>query len=305
MNIASPERSKVSIWFQAIRPFSLTAIVIPVLLGAIITLTRYSGEVPWLLMIVIVLGAPLFQISGNLISDYYDYVNRVDRPGTFGSSGVLINKLLRPKSVLRAGIGSLAILFLIGLILVYFRGLDMLIIGLIGLAAAYLYTAFKYRALGDVLIYLTFAPLTVLGTVFALTGSYSLLLEILVISLPIGFLVVAILHANNARDISYDLEANITTLAIRIGFRGSQIYYYFLIVGAYLSVFLSVLFNFLPWWTLLIFLSMPIAVKNIKTMASGNPNDSNSIAMLDVMTAQLHLVFGILLCAGILIEYFF
>jgi len=302
MELSNTNRSAASLWFQAIRPFSLTATVIPVLLGAMITLAHYQGETAWILMLVIALGSPLFQIAGNLISEYFDYKNKVDRPETFGSSRILVDGLMKPEVIYRAGIISLIALFLIGMILVYYRGTDMLIIGVIGIAASYAYSIFKYRAMGDLLIYLTFGPLMVFGTYFALTGSYMLMIDIAIISIPVGFLVVGILHANNTRDIKFDVESNIRTFASIIGFKASQNYYYFLVFGSYAAVVLFIVLSILPLWSLLVFLSIPIAMKNVKVMAAGNPKEPKTIAMLDVMTAQLHLVFGVLLSISLLIE---
>lgn len=302
MELSNTNRSAASLWFQAIRPFSLTATVIPVLLGAMITLANYQGETAWILMLVIALGSPLFQIAGNLISEYFDFKNKVDRPETFGSSRILVDGLMKPEVIYRTGVISLIALFLIGMILVYYRGTDMLIIGVIGIAASYAYSIFKYRAMGDLLIYLTFGPLMVFGTYFALTGSYMLLIDIAIISIPVGFLVVGILHANNTRDIKFDVESNIRTFASTIGFKASQNYYYFLVFGSYAAVVLFIALGILPLWSLLVFLSTPIAMKNVKVMAAGNPNDPKTIAMLDVMTAQLHLVFGVLLSISLLIE---
>ncbi len=302
MNMSNTERSSASLWIQAIRPFSLTATIIPVLLGAMITLANYKGDTAWKLMLIIAIGSPLFQIAGNLISEYFDFKNKVDRPDTFGSSRILVDGLMKPSVIYKAGILSLIALFLIGMVLVYFRGTDMLIIGLIGIGASYAYSLFKYRAMGDFLIYLTFGPLMVFGTYYALTGSYSLISDIAIISIPVGFLVVAILHANNTRDIMYDKEANIKTLASTIGYNASRKYYYFLIFGAYASVVLLIALNILPIWSLLVFISLPIALKNTKLLANNNQNEPQNIAMLDVMTAQLHLVFGILLSVSLLIE---
>jgi 1,4-dihydroxy-2-naphthoate octaprenyltransferase len=156
--------------------------------------------------------------------------------------------------------------------------------------------------MGDLLIYLTFGPLMVFGTYFALTGSYMLMIDIAIISIPVGFLVVGILHANNTRDIKFDVESNIRTFASTIGFKASQNYYYFLVFGSYAAVVLFIALSILPLWSLLVFLSTPIAMKNVNVMAAGNPNDPKTIAMLDVMTAQLHLVFGVLLSISLLIE---
>jgi 1,4-dihydroxy-2-naphthoate octaprenyltransferase len=61
----------------------------------------------------------------------------------------------------------------------------------------------------------------------------------------------------------------------------------------------------ISYWALLIFLSLPVALKNMKEISSAEVNSPQNIAMLDIKTAQLHTQFGLLLTVGILISYFF
>lgn len=297
-------RSNLSLWLQAIRPFSLTATLIPVLFGALFTLTFYNGPVNWGLMFLIALGSPFFQLAGNLLSEYYDFKYEVDRKDTFGSSRILVDGLMKPKTVFAGGLISLLILLLIGSALTYFRGIDMFIIGLIGISGSYFYTMLKYRAFGDLLIFLLFGPMMVFGTFYALTGSFELLSQIAIISIPIGFLVTAILHANNTRDIKHDGEAKIKTFAGVIGLQSSKVYYDFLLLGSYGSIIIFILFNLLPVWSLIVFLTFPIALKNLKIIKNAEVEKPESIAMLDVMTAQLHMIFGLLLSISLLLGYF-
>lgn len=302
----SKTRSKLSIWIQAFRPFAYSASVTPVILAAMLALTYNTDGTNWFLFPVILICAVLFHTGANLVSEYFDYKNNVDKTDTFGSSRVLVEGLLQPKQVLNAGIITFALGFVLGLILVYFRGTDILLLGIIGLIGGYFYTAkpfqFKYIALGDLLIFLLFGPLLVLGAYLGLTGDMNY--QVLLVSIPIGFLVVAILHANNTRDMKYDRRAQIKTLAMLIGLKGAKIEYYFLIFGAFLSVVILILFKILSPWSLLVFLSLPPALKNVQTIAQVDAENPSSIAMLDVLTAQHHMLFGLLLSIGILISYF-
>jgi len=304
--INSKTRSKLSIWIQAFRPFAYSASVTPVILAAMLALTYNPDRTYWFLFPVILICAVLFHTGANLVSEYFDYKNQVDKSDTFGSSRVLVEGLLQPKQVLNAGIILFALGFVLGLILVYFRGTDILILGLIGLIGGYFYTAkpfqFKYIALGDLLIFLLFGPLLVLGAYLGLTGEMNY--SVLLVSIPIGFLVVAILHANNTRDIKFDRRAQIKTLAMLVGLKGAKIEYYFLIFGAFLSVILLILFKILSPWSLLVFVSLPPALKNVKLISNVDAENPASIAMLDVLTAQHHMIFGLLLSIGILISYF-
>jgi len=301
-------RSQFSLWMQAIRPFSLTANIIPVLLAAMIALTFYKGQIQWSYFTIIVICGMMFQLAGNLLSEYYDFANKVDRAETYGSSRILVDGLLPPKSILNAGRLILAVGFALGLFLVYVRGINILILGMSGAAAVYFYTAkpfrLKYNALGDLIIFLFFGPLLVLGAFYGLTGSFGLYKEIILISIPVGFLVVGILHANNTRDIMHDTQAQIKTLASVIGIEFSIFEYYFLVIGAYLAVIMFVAFGLLKPWSLLVLVSLPPALKNLKSISKAEVQKPELIVGLDVTTAQHHMLFGLLYCISILITKF-
>lgn len=303
----TPQRSKISLWMQAIRPFSFSASVTPIILSAMIVLAYYEGYVYWFLLPAILLGGLFFHISTNLISEYFDYKKTVDRKDTFGSSRVVVDGLLAPREVLFGGLIALAVGFLIGLTLVYYHGLPILIMGLIGVIGVYFYTAgpisFKYIALGDLAVFVMFGPLLVIGSYYGLTGTYSA--NALLISIPIGFLVVAILHANNTRDILHDSQANIKTIAMLIGIKGSIIEYYLLVLGAYVFVAVLVILKILAPWALIVFLSLPPAISNLKSILRADVNKPEEIAMLDVKTAQHHMLFGLILSIGILLTALF
>ena len=302
-NAANINRSKTSLWIQAIRPFAFSASIVPVIIAAMGALLYFPGKTDWYLLPVILIAAVLFHTGGNLISEYFDYINKVDRPETLGSSRILVDKLLEPKHVLNAGIISFVIGFILGLILVYVRGLDILYLGLAGLVAGVFYTMkpfqFKYIALGDVLIFLAFGPLLVLGSYFGLTGDMNW--DIIWASMPISFLVTAILHANNTRDIKFDKQVNIKTFAGIIGLKGAKVEYYFLIIAAYLATLILIATNVTGWYTLIVFITVPVAIKNMKLFSKANSEHPEEIAMLDVITAQLHMQFGLLFAIGMLL----
>ena len=304
-NILKPHRSKLSIWIQATRPFAFTASVTSVLVAAASTLLiEPRPHVNWFLFPVVFFGAVLFHTSANLIGEYFDYMKSVDRTDTYGSSRVIVDGLLAPKQVLFAGYLSLAIGFVLGLILVYYRGTDILLLGAMGAIACIFYTAnpirFKYIALGDFLIFVMFGPLLVIGAYLGMTGDFNY--SVLWISIPIVLPVVGILHANNTRDIISDTRADIKTFASVIGLKGAKLEYYFLIIGAYVGVVLLVVFGIFKFYALISLITLPGAIKNIREMAAATIDKPADIAMLDVKTAQHHTQFGILYLVGIILS---
>ncbi|OGC76889.1 MAG: 1,4-dihydroxy-2-naphthoate octaprenyltransferase [candidate division Zixibacteria bacterium RBG_16_50_21] len=288
---------------QAVRAFSFTASMTPVLLGGMLALT-FDGEVAWRLYPIVIICSLLYHAATNLISDYFDFKRQVDRDYTFGSSRVLVEGLLTPKQILAASWLLFGIATALGFILIAERGFPMLVLGVVGLLGGYLYTGnpvgYKYVALGDFLVFTLMGPLMVIGSYFALTGSYSS--TVLFASLPIGFLVAAILHANNTRDIIHDAEAKVKTLANILGHRAAKVEYYVLVFGAYLSIIIMVFTKTISPWSLLVLLSLPPALKNIKAIAASQPGKPENIAILDVQTAQLHLLFGLLFSISLILQ---
>lgn len=314
--MADQPRSTFSVWIQAVRAFSFTASMVPIFVGAMLALSydlpspaeagsaKAGGDVRWVLFPLVVVCSLLFHAGTNLVSDYFDFQRGVDRKNTFGSSGVLVNGLLQPKQILNAGLLMFGLGFVLGLILVWFRGMPIFWLGVIGLLGGFFYTGkpigYKYLALGDFLVFTLMGPLMVIGSYYVLTGDYTT--NVLYVSLPIGFLVAAILHANNLRDIVHDTHANVRTLANLVGLKGAKIEYYFLVGGAYVSVIVMVLTSVVKPWALLVLLSLPPAMKNVKAISNAREDAGAEIAMIDVQTAQHHFLFGLLLIVGLILS---
>lgn len=270
----------------------------PVFLAA--ALAAYLEADAWWLLFPLIVIASLFVHAGtNLISDYYDFRKGVDRPDTYGGSRVLVEKLLLPRQVLVAGVVLFAITALIGLFFIAHRGVGILIIGLIGLIGGGFYTLSKRLGIGDPLVFILMGPLMVVGAFFVLTGDYSH--YVLLASLPVGCLVAAILSANNLRDIPDDTRAGIRSTAILLGHRLARWEYSLMVLGAYFIAAVLLTIRVLPLWSLLVFLTLPLAFHNIKHALHSKPDDPKEIASLDVRTAKLHLAFGVLLIASVLL----
>ena len=288
------------VWLQAMRAFSFTASIIPVLIGAAWAL-QTTYPVRWGVLPLFVLSALLIHAGTNLISDYYDFKKGVDKDYTFGSSGVLTSDQLTPEQIKKGAWLMFGLAFVIGLGIVFLRGWPIFILGVLGIMAGWFYTAnpvgYKYVGFGDLFVALFMGVLLVMGSHFALTGIMDL--TALWISLPISLLVIAILHGNNVRDIQHDAEAGIKTMAIALGHRKSQYYYYALVAGAYILVGIMIVSGLLSGWSCLVALSFPLAFRNIKMMRSSVPDQPKDIAMMDIVTAQLHLAFGLLFIGSI------
>ncbi|MFL0194016.1 1,4-dihydroxy-2-naphthoate octaprenyltransferase [Clostridium sp. WILCCON 0269] len=294
--------TKLKIWFKAVRPFSFTGSIIPVTLGAIFAINESKFQLGYFVLSLIAIV--LLQASANLLSDHDDFKNRVDTKNSYGSSGVILENLLASKKVYTGGFILLALGAFIGIFLSYKRGLLVLLIGLIGTLAVYSYTgkplSLKYRGLGAPLVFLTFGPLMLIGSYYVQAQNISV--EAFFISIPVGLLTTAILHANDIRDIRYDKKAGIKTLSIMVGRSSAQNIYFSFIILSYVSIIIMCFYRILPIWSLFCLITVPTAYKNIRKLYSVSASPSG-IVSLDKDTAQLQGEFGIILILSLLIPF--
>lgn len=290
-------------WIIATRPWTFPASAMPALFAmAYVFYMQDSIEsIHWGYGVVALLGAVLFQASGNLIGDYFDYMYKVDRKESLGSSRMLVDGVFTPKTIFWFGIIVLCMGILLGLFLWSQTGNDLLWIGIVGALGTFFYYKLKYMALGDVLIFVIYGPLIALGTAFVMTNQ--LYWEVVVLSIPIAFLVVNILHANNTRDMRDDKLANIKTQALLLGEKGSRIQYTFLAIGAYVAVAIFVLLNMISPLALLVIVTLPLAKKNINLIKQAKIDKPEIIKDLDAMSAQLVMAFTLMYALGIFNGY--
>lgn len=287
---------------QAARPMLFTVSLIPVTLGAALAL-RQDEPVRWALFPLIALASVLLHAATNMLNDYYDFRKGVDGPDTLGSSRVLVDGLLTPRQLLLGGLATFAATAAVGLVFVAIHGWPILVLGLVGIAGGFFYTAsplaLKYLGLGDLCVFILMGPLMVLGSFFVLTGHGSL--EALVVSLPIGSLVAAILSGNNLRDIAHDTAASVRTTAGRLGRRWAQREYTAQVISAYVFIVILTAMRILPFGSLATLLTLPLAVRNIRLALTSRVETSHLLAAIDIQTAQVHLLFGLLLIASIVL----
>lgn len=288
-------KEKLKIWLRAARPFTLTASAIPVILGGVLGI-KEGGVFHVLYFTLAVIAMIFLQISANLINDCDDYLNNVDTQNSDVSCDVVIKNLLEPSHVFKAGVVVLFAGTLIGSFLSYKRGVLILILAVIGAMGSYFYTRrpfqLKYKALGIPLVFLLFGPLPVIGAYYIQVQEFSIMA--LYVSIPVGLLTTAILHANDIRDIYNDNKAGIKTLSIVLGIDAAKkLYYYFLFV-AYFSTLLMSFYRVIPLWSLIVLITVPAAWKNIIKLYETDALAAN-IKALDRDTAKLQAQFGCLL----------
>lgn len=286
-------------WFMVTRPWGYALSIIPSVLAVAYVFYEKNLmplSVNWWYGILAVIASPILQAGGNMMSDYYDYKNNVDRPETYGSSRMLVNKQFAPKEVYWFSISMMVIGNLIGLYLAFNTSMHLLWIGLAGIIGSYFYFFMKYRALGDLNIFIIYGQLLSLGTYLVMTNMLSW--KILLVAAASGFLIVNVLHANNTRDIKHDTASGIKTMAILLGVKGSIKYYTILGIAAYVLIVLLVLLKIQHPITLITLLSFPLQWKAIKQIQKADVEKPELIQRLDEATAQLVMVFMLLQVIG-------
>jgi len=286
------------LWYRAIRPFSFTASIVPVVVGTACAVV-VGGASP-LAFLLCLGGAVALQAGTNLVNDYYDHRLGADHSGSLGPSRVIQEGWLSPRAVLVAGIAFFVAGGLAGFALVGMAGWPILVLGLIGVPLAYGYTApplkLAYRGLGELNVFMLMGPLMVLGG-FLVHRAAGLLVA-LTASVPIGCLVAAILHANNIRDLDDDRVLGKQTLATIVGPRWAKVELAVLIGGAYVALATAVALRVLPRSALIAFLSLPAALQVGRTVARAT--NAREVAPSVRQAAKLHAQFGALLAAGLL-----
>jgi 1,4-dihydroxy-2-naphthoate octaprenyltransferase len=254
-------------------------------------------------------------VGSNIVNDIYDYKKGIDKedPDTgipHGGSMVISKGFVSVGGMKVIAHGSLILAGMIGIYLWMMAGVWILYLMVFGLFAAVYYTAnpiaLKYKALGDVMVFLSFGVGMTLGAYVVQTGTFDW--RPVVLSTPIGLLIIAILHSNNIRDMKFDGAFGVKTIPILIGQKLSIYLYDVLLISAYASIIVFVLLKLLPWPALLNLITLPTAlklVKMLKTIPDENIPRWELGTKHNILTAQFNMQFGIMLNLGLLIAFLF
>lgn len=291
-------RHSIKEWLFAVRPWSFPASAMPVLVTLMYLHWAGFENLNWLAGVWALVNIVVFHAAGNTWSDYFDYKRGVDTDETAGAT-TLTTGMFRPEEIKRLSIGLLVVALAGGVGLMLLTSWTLFWYGLGGALCVLIYPYMKYRALGDVVIGIAYAWLPCWGTSLVSTGS--LQADTLLLAIPLGCITIAILHSNNTRDVRTDDDAGISTLAMNIGHGRSQALYGFYMLFPFISVTACAVSGLFPYLTLLSFVALPNAWKNLQLMRQSTMGDTSAITRLDERTAQLQLLFSLLLSVSFLI----
>lgn len=280
------------VWLLAARPATLPAAIVPVLVGTGAALHQF-GEIHEHIFLPTLLAALLIQIGTNFANDVFDFRRGADTTERLGPLRVTQGGLVSPGQVLAAAYIAFGLAGLVGLYLIALGGWPILLIGGVCVLAGVLYTGgpwpFGYHGLGDLVCFVCFGVLAVLGTAY-LQAQRLTALDVWA-SIPVGALVTAILIVNNLRDIDTDRRVGKRTLAVLLG-RGGTRAEYLLCLGVAYAVVVGLGVSGLggTWWWLPL-LSLPLAVWLARFVSR---TDGRPLNLALRRTGQLHLLFGTL-----------
>ena len=285
-------------WLMAARLRTLPAAVAPVLVGTALAVA-IADDLRIGPFVFALLGAIFIQIGTNLSNDYSDARRGADTEDRLGPVRVTAQGLVPPKQVLQAVYVTFGLAVLCGAYLVAVSGWELLIVGVLSIAAGVLYTGgpkpYGYEGLGEVFVFLFFGVVAVAGSVFAQLEEWPW--EAFAFSVPVGLLASAILVVNNVRDLETDRRVGKRTLAVRMGREQTRGLFAVFVYGAYVAV--AVMAAFWSPWVLLAWLTLPLAAQVVRTV-KGHTDGPTLNAML-AKTGMLQLAFCVLLAAGILL----
>ena len=292
-------------WLGVLRLWSLTASTIPVLVGAAVA--AQDGAFSWGMLALTLPCGWLLQVATNLLNTYGDFRSGVDTVETLPTAPQLVTGRLQPRPVFLAGVAALLLAAALGSAAAALSDWKLLLFAAAGVAGAGGYTTgvrYKYAGLGVPAVFFLMGVLMVLASTYA--QSCVLTWKSLIASLPVSFLVAAILHGNDLRDSVTDRSSGIKTATLVVGGPSARTLFYALHLAPHLVVVASVASGVLSPWVLLTLLALPLTVGAVRTCAVGfRAADAVRVAKLEGMSAGTHFVFGALLVLGLLLAQCF
>lgn len=295
------ERDGFQVWWRLLRPHTLTASFIPVLIG---TMYAYVEEQTFHLGLfsAMMIAALLIQAATNMFNEYYDYVRGLDNEESVGIGGTIVRDGIAPKTVLRLGFTFFGIAVLIGIYISATTSWWIAVIGAVSMLIGYLYTGgpipIAYTPFGEVTS--GFLMGTVMIGISYFIQTLTVTKEVLYISIPIAIFIGAILLSNNIRDHDNDKESGRKTIAILLGKEKALIFLASLFALAYILTIFFIFKGYLPTWGLLSLLSIGKAVEVIVKFYGKKEPLEMMPAM--VATGQTNTLYGILLGIGLFLS---
>ncbi len=283
----------------AARPHTLWAAVAPVAIGAGLAVGAEAFRTDALVAAFV--GAMAIQIAANFANDASDAKRGADTDERVGPTRAVASGLLTSRQIWTGTWMAFAVAGAAGVYLTIITSWIILAIGVASIIATLAYVGgpipYGYRGLGEVFVFVFFGLVATVGSRFV--HDQTAPLEAWLLAIPVGFMVTAILVANNVRDIETDEATGKRTLAVMIGPERSRRLFAILVYGTFVAVAAFAAIGITPRATALALLALPLArplVTTLKATADGP-------ALIGVLqgTARLHLLVAIGVAVGAMI----
>lgn len=242
---------KINSWISAARLRTLPLSISGIIVGTTIAVSEgVFNIIIFSLALATTLG---LQVLSNFANDYGDGVKGTDNEDRVGPQRALQSGLITQKEMLQGIIITAIVTLLFAILLIYVAfgkenlgyALFFFLLGIAAIAAAIKYTvgksAYGYRGLGDVFVFIFFGLVAVYGSYFLYAHQWNWL--VLLPAFSIGFLSMGVLNLNNMRDRASDEKAGKITLVVKLGAKRAKNYHYALILGAILCLVLFTVLN--------------------------------------------------------------
>jgi 1,4-dihydroxy-2-naphthoate polyprenyltransferase len=288
-----PVLTPVRKWVAGARPKTLGAAITPVLVGT--AAASLDGPVHWwraLAALVVALG---LQVGVNYANDYSDGVRGTD-VNRRGPVRLVASGLASPAAVRNAAVISFAIAAVVGAVLSLVVNPWLLLVGALAIAAAATYTGgpkpYGYIGLGEVMVLVFFGFVATVGSTYIQHETVPAVAWWA--ALAAGLPAVAILLANNVRDIQTDRATGKRTLAVRVGAARARQLFVACMAGALLAVVVCGVYEPLA---LLGLLAAPFARVPVRLVLTHREPPALVAALIG--TARFQLVLGVFLALGL------
>jgi 1,4-dihydroxy-2-naphthoate octaprenyltransferase len=291
LNPSKDIQQLLKVWWIASRPHALSVSIVTVgtaaaLAASVVTVLK------WEMILFSWLFATFIQIGTHFINDALDFEKGVDTIERLGFTKVTSMGLVDPRFMLTSGFFCLALAFLFGIPLIAQGGWPLILILLICIVNAYIYTggpfSLSYTGLGDLFAFLFFGPIGISVVYYLQTGYVDL--ACLLAGSQIGLLAASMTALNNLRDIKTDAQAGKRTLAVRYGQTFARCEVTGLLIAPFLIGFIWLLLDY-PWAAFLPLLMAPLACLIIKGIWLVEPCARYNLYFIQAMLLQLSFSF--------------
>ena len=293
--------SKVRAYITSFRLRTLPLSLSGVLLGSL--LAASDGYFKTTTFVWAMLTTVALQILSTLANEVGDLTKGTDNEHRLGPIRSAQSGALSMREMVQAMIVFGVIAIITGSLLIYeafrdllnWKSIALFIAGGASIVAAVKYTvgksAYGYRGLGDLFVFIFFGVVSVMGSYFAMSG---VLPWICVLpAAAIGFLSSGVLNMNNIRDIENDSVCGKRTIPVILGIQGAKIYHFVITLLAVICLVLYSMLHSAGWTGYLFLLTLPWLVMHLKSVYRGEGRALDSqLKFLSITTLLIALLLG-------------